>query len=128
MGSHSSFDRGIPSAPPIFTSTTLSNAFLNAVIAPLDNADSERADRSNTNTGVGHFFDRVGYDRSGPPMLTIDPNGRRTCVVSPSLVDVLDWTCLFISYFHHLIPDSAATLPPCANPNKWILFGGHEQL
>jgi hypothetical protein len=64
---------------------------------------------------VSQIFDNVGNDRSGPATLTIDPNGRGNCAVSLALLDCASFV---VSDFHHLIPNSAATLPPCANPNK----------
>ena len=121
IGSHSVFELGIPSTllPFILTSLTSSKAFLKAVIALVGRDESDVSGRWYTSIGVLFNLDRVGYDRSGPEIVTIEPNARG----SPCFAFVIRSS----SDCHHIAPNSAATLPPCANPKKWICAGFQVQ-
>jgi len=67
-----------------------------------------------------HSAERVGYESKGPLMVTTEPNGS-TDVLS----DVCCWS--WSARRHHFCADSAATLPPWANPKRWMRCAGHPQ-
>lgn len=118
IGSHSSFDAGIPSFEPFFTSTKWLKPFLNAETSDAFNALSAGGARWNNSKGVGHSIDSVGYDIKGPLTLTTVSSGRTAYPAS--------LRCFSSSARHQRSATSAATVPPCAKPKRWTRLGSQR--
>lgn len=113
IGSHSSLELGIPSLLfPITSRMLLPYPFLNATMSSEVKKVCSDFGRWNISTGVGHGVVSVGYDNNGPAILMMEPS-RLSGLLAPPWV------------LHHFRPSSEAMLPPCPNPNRWILLGGH---
>jgi len=100
---------------------------LNAEISFGVRVSSEGGGREIASNGVGEDVDNEGNESKGPETVMIDPKEVAGISGMESLGDKAFLATSSCFSLHHHSPNSVTTLPPCANPNKCILFSGHLQ-
>ena len=109
-------------SPESLTSFKSLNPLRNELRSLEDSVSSEFDGLWNTNVGVGQRRESVGCDKRGPLTVTREPSAIRVFDTVSSFVSSFSFKVIAFERSscsrHQCKALSAATLPPCANPNR----------